>query len=348
MKVSLVVVCHFSAAVVDRCLESFRQQAATAGLDAEVVAVEQSEDDEQRAAVEAYRPDTLLIRPNRGYAAGLNSGLEHATGDTIILANPDLTFLDGSVAAVADALGTGADVVGPQLVWDDDGQVILPIPDDPSPLAELGRTLRRRRRSAPDIARVLDFSWRVWTATDPVEVPSLRGPAMAMARSTADRLGPLDEGYFLYYEETDWLLRARRAGARIALQPAARVAHRWGHATARRADRSEVEARSRARFFARCYPWWARRSLAALAPADAPAEIGFSPIDGPAALPETPASVWLLSVTATMEPSAGCLGGSGLPPAAHELTSHGRWYAVAARRAGRRWRILGAWMWGQR
>ncbi len=348
MRVSLVVVCHFSAAVLPRCLASFRRQASAVGVDVEVVAVEQSEDAEQRAAVEACGSDVLLVRPNRGYAAGLNAGMERASGDVVILANPDLTFLDGSLAAIAEAFVTGAEVVGPQLVWDDAGQVILPIPDDPSPVAELGRTLRRRRRSAPAFGRVLDASWRVWTATEPVEVPSLRGPVMAVARRAADRLGPLDEGYFLYYEETDWLWRARRAGTRIMLQPAARVAHRWGHATARRADRTEIEARSRARFFARWYPWWMRRALAALAPAGAPSEVGFAPIDGPDALPEVPASLWLLSVASTMEPSAGCLGGSSLPPAARELTAHGRWYAVAARRAGRRWRILGAWMWGQR
>ena len=44
MKVSLVVVCHHSSRVLSPCLESFRREATAAGVEAEVVAVEHSED----------------------------------------------------------------------------------------------------------------------------------------------------------------------------------------------------------------------------------------------------------------------------------------------------------------
>ncbi len=347
MKVSLVVVCHHSSEVLPRCLRSFRDRCAASGFEAEVVAVEQSEDAEQVAAVATCAPDVLLQRPNRGYAAGLNAGIAEASGDLLVLANPDLRFLDGSVAALAEAAVSDADVVGPQLLWDDDGRVVLPAPDDPGPWAELVRTLRRRRPTRRGIEKVLDAGWQLWTASAPVAVPSLRGPVMALGRDTANRLGPLDEGYFLYYEETDWLWRARRSGARLAIQPAARVVHRWGHATARRPDRAAVEQRSRERFFARAYPWWMRRLLGRLAPLGGTSDAGFIAVGGPAELPEVDAEVWLLSPVPTMDPSAGCLAVSRPPAAARELAARGRWYAVAARRAGRRWRLLGSWMWGR-
>ena len=91
-------------------------------------------------------------------------------------------------------------------------------------LAELGRSLRRRWRWAWSIGlqRHLESTRRLWTTESPCPVPSLRGALMAVSREALDRFGPFDEGYFLYYEETDWLWRARRAGAALGIAPAAR------------------------------------------------------------------------------------------------------------------------------
>ncbi len=164
MKISLVVVCHHSSRVLPGCVESFRRQAAAAGVEPEVIVVEHSEDDGEALAVETCRPDRLMRRPNGGYAAGLNAGIGQATGELLFLANPDIEFLDGSVGALVDAVVGGRKIAGPQLLWDLAGEVILPIPDDPSPTAELARTLRRRWPRRGAFERRVAASWRVWTA----------------------------------------------------------------------------------------------------------------------------------------------------------------------------------------
>jgi hypothetical protein len=314
-------------------------------VDPEVVLVEHSEDEAQERAAAACEPEKLLVRPNRGYAAGLNTGTAEADGDALFLANPDIEFLDGSVGALIQTLADGADVAGPQLLWDRHGEVVLPIPDDPRPAAELWRTVRRRWPGRRSIEHLLDTSWRVWTATRPCDVASLRGPLLALNADTALRLGPLDEGYFLFYEETEWLWRARRRGARLAVAPRSRVVHRWGHATNRRDDSAIIEERSRMRFFERNYSWMIRALLRRLAPAGEPVESGFERIGDPAAIPPVESDVWLVSNVFHMQPSVGCLGVPALPPSALELTASGRWYAVAARRDGDRWRLSGSWMW---
>ena len=74
MKVSLVVVCHHSSEVLPPCLESFRREAAEAGVEAEVVGIEHSEDADEFTRAEQAGFDRLIERPNRGYAAGLNAG----------------------------------------------------------------------------------------------------------------------------------------------------------------------------------------------------------------------------------------------------------------------------------
>ena len=345
VKISLIVVCHHSSRVLPDCVRSFRHQATAAGFAPEVIVVEHSEDDDEASAVEACKPDRVLRQSNRGYAAGLNTGLAEASGELVFLANPDISFLDGSVERLAGAVVGGVDVAGPQLLWDRAGELILPIPDDPSPTAELARTLGRRWPGRRAVERVIERSWRVWTADEPCTVPSLRGPLLALNRDTARRLGPLDEGYFLYYEETEWLWRAGKQGARLALIPGARVVHRWGHSTCLHGDSAAVEERSRARFFARNYPRLVRELLQRLAPRVEPPGPVFTEVERPSRIPAVEADVWLISIVNQMQPSMGSLRASSIPPAILEIAGIDRWYAVAAKRDDSRWRLQGRWTW---
>jgi GT2 family glycosyltransferase len=345
--VSLIVVCHRSSGVLVDCVASFRRQLEEAGLEGEVVAVEQSENDLEAAAVADVGVDRIVVRPNRGYAAGLNAGADQARGDVLLLANPDIRFLDGSVDALANALRAGFDVVGPRLVWDQDAGVLLPVAEDPAPMAELRRNLRRRwqRLWVHGLSAEIERSWGVWTADRPVTVPAVRGPLMAVHRDSLARLGPLDEEYFLYYEETDWLWRARRRGARLGVAPGAAVIHRWGHATEHHPDAARIERESRHRFFARSYgPLW-RRLLAWTSSDDQRAGVQAQPIDGPEEIPDTGADLWLLSIYPHLMPAIGWLQRLTPPPEVRELTSRGRWYCLAVVRAGRSWRPLSSWTW---
>lgn len=348
MRVSLVAVCHHSSGVLPECVLTFRRQAVAAGLEPEVIVVEHSEDDHEASAAAANKPDKLLRRPNRGYAAGLNAGMSEASGELILLANPDIVFLDGSVGALSGAIADGVGVAGPQLFWDRAGEIFLPIPDDPSPTAELARTLGRRWPSHRAIERVVERSWRVWTADEPCSVPSLRGPLLALSRETAGKVGPLDEGYFLYYEETEWLCRARRSGVRLALVPGSRVVHRWGHSTCRHSDSAAVEERSRVRFFHRNYPRLVRILLRLLAPQSEPPGPVFTEVGSLAQVPAVDADAWLVSIVNRMQPSMGSLRVSSLPRTIDEITGIDRWYAVAAKRENSRWRLQGRWTWETR
>lgn len=349
MKVSLVVVCHRSSEVLGECVESFRREAAAAGMAAEVVAVEQSEDQQELRAVAETEVDRVIERTNRGYAAGLNAGGMEASGEVLLLANPDLVFLPGSLEALVSALGQDFDVIGPLFVWDDEQRVLLPPAEDPSPLAELGRSLRRRWRWAWSIGLQghLERTRRFWTAESPRPVPSLRGALMAVSREALDRIGPFDEGYFLYHEETDWLWRAQRADARIGFVPGARVRHRWGHATRHRDDLSEHEERSRARFFRRHYNRVWQRLVRAAKRDSAEPPYPVSLLAQDEAPPARDIELWLASPFPHLMPALGSVGSSGFPQPFLDYCREQRWYLLAADRSRRgAWVTVGAWTWG--
>jgi GT2 family glycosyltransferase len=349
VKVSLVVVCHRSSEVLGECVESFRREAAAAGVTAEVVAVEQSEDGGELQTVAGSGVDRVVERPNRGYAAGLNAGGMEASGEVLVLGNPDIVFLPGSLQALLSTLGDGFDVAGPLFVWDDEQQVLLPPAENPSPLAEIGRSLRRRWRWAWSIRlqRHLERTRRFWIAETPRLVPSLRGALMAVSREALDRFGPFDEGYFLYHEETDWLWRARRADARIGFVPGARVRHRWGHATRHREDISEHEERSRARFYRRHYNrvWQMLVRAATGHSAEPPYPVSLLAEDE--APPKREVELWLASPFPHLMPALGSVCSSGFPQPFLDYCRERQWYLLAADRSRRGgWVTVGAWAWG--
>jgi GT2 family glycosyltransferase len=347
MKVSLVVVCHNSSSVLPKCLGSFRRESSAVGVEAEVVAVEHSEDADESERIARAGVDHLLEQPNRGYAAGLNAGAAVSRGDVLLLANPDICFFPGSLATILAGVKQGYDVVGPQFVWDDNGTVLLPAAEDPAPDSELRRAFRRRspRAWAATLDRTLDETWRLWTAEEILPVSALRGALLAVPRGTLSRFGTFDEGYFLYYEETDWLWRARRRGARLGLAASARVQHRWGHATGRSDDATEREEISRRRFFSRNYGWMWRRLLRASDGGMRRAPITLTRLDSDALIPEHRSDLWLASPFPHLMPALGTVGGSALPTPFLDFCRTWRWVVASAVRGDRDWRIEGAWTW---
>jgi GT2 family glycosyltransferase len=297
---SFVTVGFGSSGVLARALASLRREAASAGMRIEVVVVDHTGDDGERQRLQALSPDRLVTAENRGYAAGLNRGLELATGARVMVGNPDIELESGALEALLAGLGT-FDIVGPQFTL---GEFRLPPADLQGPLSEW----RRRRAGRSEAARRALFGAevercrRVWEATGPVPVPALSGALLLFERSAAARVGSWDEGYFLFFEETDWLRRARRAGLRLAVVPAARVLHRWGHAADARDPAVAAHfARSRRRFYARHFGvlgrWLTADPLS-------PKRRAWPPLPAP---PELPAvdGWWLVSPSTDGLPAAG-------------------------------------------
>jgi GT2 family glycosyltransferase len=86
---------------------------------------------------------------------------------------------------------------------------------------------------------------------DPYDVAAVEGSALLIRMSAMDRIGPLDERFFMYWEDTEWSLRARRAGYRLLVVPTAVVIHEEG-ASSSPAERMAAILVNRVRFVKRC------------------------------------------------------------------------------------------------
>ncbi len=342
-EVSAVIVTYHSSGVLGAAVESLRREAARAGVGIELVVVDHSEDEAEQRRLEAHHPDRLLLRRNRGFAAGVNAGLEVAAAPTLLVANPDIVLEEGALGGLLAALSSGWDVVGPQLEL---GGWLFPPADRQTPFEHLERVLAShswwlwRRRLGAELGRCR----RVWDSGDPASVANLSGALILFSRALASKVGPWDEGYFLFFEETDWLLRARRCGARLGLVPKARMLHCWGHAADPLGTGNVYEA-SRRRFMAAHHA--VSYGLAHLVP------LGGVPHGLPRWSDQRPERAeekrwWLLSPSPLGLPAAGVRGNvAELEAALHRLaTARPQKHAyvlTALDPASERW--AGSWSW---
>jgi N-acetylglucosaminyl-diphospho-decaprenol L-rhamnosyltransferase len=234
---SAVVVNYRSAALAAGCVASLRREAAGAGVPLEVVVVDNSAEPEERSFLGALDGVRYLpLETNAGYAGGLNAGVETANGDVLLLANPDLVFSPGSLSPLLRALEMpNAGAAGPRFTWDEEGRWLLPPLWLPSPGDEVAKILARSRLgvTGPVLRAWHAFALPQWEASAPAAVPGLVGALVAVPRDVWLRVGPFDDRYPLYFEDTDWSVRLARERLSALLVPASRVVHFHGQSTAR-------------------------------------------------------------------------------------------------------------------
>jgi GT2 family glycosyltransferase len=167
----------------------------------------------------------VLQVANAGFAAANNRGIQGTSSPFVLLLNPDAVLSPGALAAmVATAQAhPQAGVVG-ALVLNDDGSVQAgSFGRFPSFAGTVGlrlwrvvQLLRGNLRSSPK------------APNSTIVVDWVTGAGMLVKRAAIADVGPMDEGFFLYYEDIDWCRRMRARGWEVLLEPKARVVHHSG------------------------------------------------------------------------------------------------------------------------
>ena len=220
---TLIIVTHNGREMALRTIQS--AGTALGGLSAEFLIVDSGSLDGTPDAIEKAYPDVRLWRrPNIGFAAANNVALEHAKGRYVLLLNPDVVVLEGSfedLVATMDARpGVGLASVIQVLP---DGRVHETIRRFPGPLTKLGEAVGAQR--LPFTRRLREFETRQSEYVRERDADWVVGAFMIARRDAIAAVGPFDERFFLYSEETDWCRRFRDAGWAIRHLPVMRVMH---------------------------------------------------------------------------------------------------------------------------
>ncbi len=220
--VSAVVVTWNTRELTERCLHSIFEKNRATPLD--TIVVDNASSDGTATLVAREFPEARLIvnERNAGFARAVNQALRIARGDPVVLVNSDTCILsEEPFERIREFLGRNprVGIVG--------GMLVLPN----GRVQSLGRpfvTLATLVGTQIFFSEAFQRRRRPGAGRGAIVVDCVDGAFLAIRREVLSRIGPMNERYFMFAEDTEWCLAARRAGWEIAVLPEVEVLHLHG------------------------------------------------------------------------------------------------------------------------
>lgn len=232
MKLSVVIVNYNVKFFLEQCLYSVRK--ASEGLAVQVFVVDNNSVDGSVAMVREKFPEVILIdnKENFGFSKANNQAIRMATGEYILLLNPDTVVEDDTLRKVVafmeerpDAGGLGVRMIDGKGNFLPESKRGLPTPSVAFyKISGLSRIFPRSRIFGK-------YHLGYLNQHEIHEVDVLSGAFMLIRKSVLDKIGLLDEEFFMYGEDIDLSYRITKAGFRNYYFPGTRIIHYKGEST---------------------------------------------------------------------------------------------------------------------
>jgi GT2 family glycosyltransferase len=218
MDLSIIIVNYNTREILRKCLLSVL--ASRTGFSYEVFVSDNGSKDGSQEMLRKDFPQVKLLenKANLGFSKANNIAIRQAAGRLILLLNSDTEIksdnLDFAVKYLDEHPAVGA--VG--------GKVLLPDGNldkacrrrFPNPWNSFLRLFGFKKLSDYNIAGSIDTE---------SEVDAVMGAYMMIPKAVIDRVGLLDEEYFMYGEDLDWCWRIKEGGWKIVYFPKAALTH---------------------------------------------------------------------------------------------------------------------------
>ena len=226
MKFSVVIVNYASWPLTVRCVESLKASGYT-GFEVVIVDNDRPEPPEIGSPVRVIRN-----LGNAGVARAWNQGISASTGEIVVLINPDTVvgsdFFERMEAFFEENASAG--VAGPRIL-DDDGTLQLSARREVSMISGLFGRTSLLTRLFPRSTLVRSQFPAITDDSVSTQADWVSGACMAVRRRVLEEIGPLDERFFMYFEDADLCRRAREAGWSVYYLPHIEVTHGAGGST---------------------------------------------------------------------------------------------------------------------
>lgn len=212
-KASVIIVNTNEKNHLEKCLPSISAQTCQ---NLEIIVVDNASSDNSVSFVKQNFPSVLILQnsKNLGYAGANNVGFSRATGEYVVVLNPDTFLHPNCIEELLRALEHN-----PQAGL---ATAKILLMDTPNKLNTCGNTISFTGLA---FCRGLEESAESYPAEEVVAAVS--GAAFAIRRSVIEHIGGFDDDFFIYYEETDLSLRAMLAGYKCIYVPSAQLSHQY-------------------------------------------------------------------------------------------------------------------------
>lgn len=215
---SIVIVNYNTGELLARCLSSIRKNRPSFVY--EVIVVDNASTDESIKDIKSTKGiKSIENKTNVGFARAVNQGIKLAKSRYILLLNPDTEVKRRALAKMVEFAQKTEDagVVGAKLL-NPDGSI--------QPAVFRFPTLWRAFQEFWLGKRV--YSKYAPPGSGPVEVDAVVGAAFLVTPQALERVGFLDERYFMFFEDLDYCRRVKKAGLKVYYLPGAHVVHHHG------------------------------------------------------------------------------------------------------------------------
>ena len=207
------------------CLKSIKN--SLKGTDYEIIVVDSATTERSQDLILEEFPEVKLIpfKENTGYSKGVNAAIKKADGEYIFIVNPDVVVFDDSINKMIEVLKKDKSIgmIGPSL---------LNFNDTPQPSCfrfYTPLTVACRRTFIGNLPyfrkEVSRFLMADKDLSRPQEVNWIMGSAMLTTKEAIEKVGLMDEKFFLYFEDVDWCKRFWDNGLKVVYYPEARMYH---------------------------------------------------------------------------------------------------------------------------
>lgn len=162
---------------------------------------------------------------NDGFSSGNNVGMNAVEAEFYLLLNSDTLVQEGAMSELLRAAHEepAAGLFGPRLQWPD-GEPQNSCFRDMSIWSEL----IAGAQSGPVTKLFGDRDVSMGVFDEPTRADWVSFACVFVRKSVVEKVGPMDEGYFMYFEDADYCRKARRAGFKVMYWPKSRVVHLRG------------------------------------------------------------------------------------------------------------------------
>jgi len=230
LSVDIIIVNWNSGRQLFNCLKAIGEvDLSDIELKSVVVVDNASRDDSHRGLENLNLPLQIVTNlTNRGFAAACNQGALNSKADYLLFLNPDMALLKDSLQEVFKFLtqpnNLSIGILGIQLL-NDLGKICRTSARFPTPARFIVKMIALDR-IFPSIFQ--SHFMTEWNHKDNRDVDQVMGAFFLVRRSLFEELGGFDERFFVYFEEVDFSLRARKAGWKSYYLAEAQAYHKGG------------------------------------------------------------------------------------------------------------------------
>ncbi|MBU2564316.1 glycosyltransferase family 2 protein [Patescibacteria group bacterium] len=221
--ISIIITHHKTPELLHVCVESIKKTFK----DCEIIIC----DSEADKKIDIKDVQVLSFKKNTGYAFLVNQGIKKSKGEYVLILNADIVVLEDSIQKMLNYMEKyeKIGILGPQLI-DFTGNIQISCFAYPTISSIVARrTPFKKLKRGKNILN--KFTIKEWDRTTTREVDWIQGSAIMVRKKAIDKIGLMDERFFMYFEDVDWCRRFWQKGYKVVYYSKARMAHYYHRAS---------------------------------------------------------------------------------------------------------------------